>query len=159
MSFKFWKTAFLSCAGLALIVLAHTSVASAPPIPNSTSAALPNPILYMVDIEMYQAGGKQFIRYKYDVFNKDAYPAAMFAAAPALPPCGNNTKASRTWVDIYNQSGKRLYGFCALGKPADLNGIWFALEESVIPPSYVYIEMTDRETNTKYKSNLADTTL
>jgi hypothetical protein len=160
MSLKFLKTAFLSCAGLALIVLAHTSVASAPPIPNSTAAApLPNPILYLTGVEFFQASGKQFIRYQYDVLNKDAYPAAMFAAAPALPPCGNNTKASRTWVDIYNQSGKRLYGFCALSKPADLNGIWFALEEGVIPPSYIYIEMTDRQTNTKYKSNLADTTL
>ena len=159
MSFKFFKTLFLSCAGLALIVLAHTSVASAPPIPNSMPAPLPNPILYMTGVEFFQASGKQFIRYRYDVLNKDAYPAAMFAAAPALPPCGNNTKASRTWVDIYNQSGKRLYGFCALSKPADLNGIWFALEETVIPPSYIYIEMTDRETNTKYKSNLADTTL
>ena len=102
--------------------------------------------------------GKQYIRYKFDVFNKADYPAAMFAAAPALPPCGNNTKASRTWVDIYDQSGKRLYGFCALGKPDDLSGIWFALEEGVVPPSWVYIEMTDRQTNTKYKSNLADTT-
>ena len=70
-----------------------------------------------------------------------------------------NTKSSRTWVDIFDQRGKRLYGFCALGKPADLGGIWFALEDGVIPPSYVYIEMNDRQTNTKYKSNLADTTL
>ena len=159
MSLKFLKTAFLFCAGLALIMLAHTNVVSAPPIPNSMPAALPNPILYLTGVEYFQASGKQFIRYQYDVLNKDAYPAAMFAAAPALPPCGNNTKASRTWVDIYNQSGKRLYGFCALSKPADLNGIWFALEESVIPPSYIYIEMTDRQTSTKYKSNLADTTL
>jgi hypothetical protein len=82
----------------------------------------------------------------------------MFAPAPALPPCGKNTRSSRTWVDIFDQSGKRLYGFCALGKSADLAGIWFALEEDVIPPSWIYIEMNDRETNTKYKSNLADTT-
>ncbi|PYS98373.1 MAG: hypothetical protein DMF65_10385 [Acidobacteria bacterium] len=82
----------------------------------------------------------------------------MFAASPNLPPCGNNTKASRTWVDIYDQRGKRLYGFCALGKPSDLNHLWFALESGVVPPSWVYIEMTDRTTNTKYKSNLAETT-
>lgn len=98
------------------------------------------------------------IRYRFDVFNKDAYPADMFAAAPALPPCGKNTKSSRTWVDIYDQSGKRLYGFCAFGKPSDLGSLWFALEEDVIPPSWVYIELNDRQTNTKYKSNLADTT-
>jgi len=28
-----------------------------------------------------------------------------------------------------------------------------------VPPSWVYIEMTDRKTNTKYKSNLAETTM
>ena len=160
MSLKFLKTAFLSCAGLALIVLAQTSVASAPPIPNSMPAApLPNPILYMIGVEYFQASGKQFVRYKYDVLNKDEYPAAMFAAAPALPPCGNNTNASRTWVDFFDQSGRRLYGFCALGKPQDLGSIWFGLEVGVIPPSYVYIELNDRQTNTKYKSNLADTVL
>jgi hypothetical protein len=135
-----------------MLVLTTQTVATPPPPP------LPNPVLYLMGQEFFTTGGKNFIRYKYDVLNKDAYPAAMFAAAPALPPCGTNTKASRTWVDFYDQSGKRLYGFCALGKPADLSGIWFALEESVIPPSWIYIEMNDRQTNTKYKSNLADTT-
>ena len=126
----------------------------------STSApALPNPILYLTSAEPHQSGGKQFIRYKYDVLNKDAYPADFFAASPNLPPCGKNTKAARTWVDFYDQSGKRLNGFCALTKPADLKGIWFDLAAGTIPPSYVYIELNDRQTNTKYKSNLADTTL
>jgi hypothetical protein len=93
------------------------------------------------------------------VLNKADYPAAMFAAAPGLPPCGSNTNASRTWVDFFDLNGKRLYGFCALSKPDDLGKLWFAMEEGVIPPSYVYIELNDRQTNTKYKSNLADTTL
>jgi hypothetical protein len=135
---------------LLLVLLATQTVVSAP-IP-------PNPDLYLTGTEVYQANGKQFTRYKFDVLNKEDYPAAMFAAAPALPPCGANTKSSRTWVDFYDQRGKRLYGFCALAKPADLGTIWFALEEGILPPSYVYIEMTDRQTNTKYKSNLADTT-
>jgi hypothetical protein len=118
---------------------------------------LPNPVLYLMRTELFQTGGKQFIRYRYDVFNKDAYPADFFAASPSLPPCGTNTKAARTWVDFYDQSGKRLNGFCALSKPADLSSIWFALEVGTVPPSYVYIELNDRQTNTKYKSNLADT--
>jgi hypothetical protein len=128
---------------------ASQTVASAP--------VIPNPVLYLMGTEAFQQGGKQFIRYKYDVFNKTEYPADMFAAAPKLPPCGANTKSSRTWVDIFDQRGKRLYGFCALTKPSDLNQLWFALEEGVVPPSYVYIEMNDRQTNTKYKSNLAET--
>jgi len=109
--------------------------------------------------EVVQLNNKTFIRYRYGVLNSDAYPADMFAAAPNLPPCGKNTKASRTWVDIFQQNGTRLYGFCALGKPADLNSIYFSLEEDVIPPSYIYIELNDRQTNTKYKSNLAETSL
>ena len=121
--------------------------------------SLPNPVLYLVGTETYQANGKQFMRYKYDVLNKADYPAELFAAAPALPPCGLNTKASRTWVDFYDQGGKRLNGFCALSKASDLGSIWFALEVGVNPPSWIYIELTDRQTNTKYKSNLAETTL
>lgn len=139
-------------ASLVLVTMASSSTSRATP-------PIPNPVLYLVGQEYYTTGGKNWIRYKYAVDNFDQYPNEMFAASPALPPCGLNTKASRTWVDFYDQRGKRLYGFCALGKPADLNSIWFALEEGVIPPSYVYIELTDRQTNTKYKSNLADTTL
>jgi hypothetical protein len=139
-------------AALFLVLLTPSSASTAPPV-------LPNPVLYLTGTEAYSTGGKDFIRYRYDVLNKDSYPADLFAAAPALPPCGSNTKASRTWVDFFDSRGKRLYGFCALGKPADLGTIWFALESNVVPPSYVYIELTDRQTNTKYKSNLADTTL
>ena len=151
MTFRSVKRSLLLSAVLLLCVLATAGVASAP-LP-------PNPVLFMTGTEYYQANGKQWTRYKYDVLNKTDYPAAMFAASPALPPCGANTKASRTWVDIYDQRGKRLYGFCALSKPEDLGSIWFALEDGVIPPSYIYIELNDRQTNTKYKSNLADTTL
>jgi len=133
------------------VALAAQSSSAAPP--------LPNPVLFFMGQEHVVINGKNMIRYTYDVFNKDAYPAELFAAAPGLPPCGANTKAARTWVDIYDQNGKRLNGFCALGKPADLDKIYFALEEEMIPPSYVYIELNDRQTNTKYKSNLADTTL
>jgi hypothetical protein len=131
------------------------TVAGTPPANNPP----PKPILYLMATEAYSAGGKNWIRLRYDVLNKADYPADMFAAAPSLPPCGLNTNASRTWVDFFDAPGHRLYGFCALSKPADLGKIWFAYEEGTIPPSYVYIELNDRKTNTKYKSNLADTTL
>jgi hypothetical protein len=130
-------------------VIVHT-LANQPP---------PKPVLYLMRTEAFTTGGKNWIRYRYDVANKAEYPAEMFAAAPTLPPCGSNTNASRTWVDFFDSTGRRLYGFCALGSPQDLGKLWFALEEGVIPPSYVYIELNDRQTNTKYKSNLTDTTL
>lgn len=134
-----------------IVVLSINSAANAP--------VLPNPVLYFLGQDSVQISGKQWIRYNFDVLNKEEYPDEMFAASPNLPACGSNTKAARTWVDIYDQTGKRLNGFCALGKAADLHGIWFSLEVDSIPPSWVYIEMNDRKTNTKYKSNLSDTTL
>ncbi|MBV8856630.1 MAG: hypothetical protein JOZ02_06700 [Acidobacteria bacterium] len=140
--------AFLACLALSCLAV---STASAP-------RALPNPVLYLSEVESFQDGGKNYLRYKFSVMNSAEYPAVMFAAAPNLPPCGQNKQSSRTWVDIYDQQGKRLYGFCALSKPDDLNSIWFALEETVVPPSWVYVELNDRATNTRYKSNLAETT-
>jgi len=133
-----------------LLIFAVHSSASAP--------VLPNPVLYFLGQEFLTVNGKQVTRYNFDVLNKSEYPNDLFAASPDLPPCGTNTKAARTWVDMYDQSGKRLQGFCALGKPADLHGIWFSLDSGVVPPSWVYIEMNDRKTNTKYKSNLSETT-
>jgi hypothetical protein len=121
--------------------------------------SVPNPVAVFLGREDVMTNGVSMTRYKFDVFNKTDFPADMFAAAPKLPPCGSNTNASRTWVDLYDQNGKRLGGFCALGKPEDLNGIWFALQSDVIPPSWIYIEFTDRQTSTKYKSNLVDTCL
>ena len=142
-----------SCVSLLIICLFFEFTVA------TRATVLPNPVLYLTSQEAFSTGGKNFIRYKYDVLNRDAYPDALFAASPALPPCGNNTKASRTWVDLYEQNGHRLNGFCALGKASDLQSIWFALEDTKIPPSYIYIELTDRQTNTKYKSNLAETTM
>ena len=147
------KTAKRTALALITLLLVFSTQGSA------SAPALPNPVLYFLGQEFHEKDGKQFIRYTYDVANKDAYPDDLFAASPDLPPCGTNSKAARTWIDLYDMSGKRLQGFCAFGKPSDLGTIWFALEVDKVPPSYVYIEINDRKTPTKYKSNLADTTL
>jgi hypothetical protein len=162
------KTIMMLLAGFAFVILGTATThavtptpapdVSPTPFPSPPTSPSPVPVLYLTSQEYYTANGKNWIRYNYDVLNKMSYPAALFAAAPNLPPCGANTNSSRTWVDFFQQSGQRLYGFCALSKPEDLGSIWFALEEGVIPPSWVYIEINDRQTNTKYKSNLADTT-
>ena len=138
---------------LVLILLATASLSLA-----QTSPPTPNPSLMFLGQEPYTANGKSWIRYKYLVENFADFPNTLFAAAPALPPCGSNTKASRTWVDIFDARGKRLYGFCALGSNADLGKLWFAMEEGVVPPSWIYIEMNDRQNQVKYKSGLAETT-
>ena len=147
------RNLFLSV--LACVVTVATFVVS------KTAAApvLPNPVLAFLGQQSAEIGGKTKTRYNFEVTNKEEFPADMFAAAPELPPCGTNTKAARTWVDLYDQSGKRLNGFCALTKSGDLSKLWFALDPAEVPPSWVYVEFTDRKTNTKYKSNLAETTL
>lgn len=152
MSLRIWKR---GAAALACLLLSGLAAADAVP---RAQAPVPNPVLAFMGFEMATIGGKQMIRYWYEVANRNAYPKEMFAPAPELPPCGQNTKAARTWVDLYDQSGKRLQGFCALTSPDSLGKIWFALEAETVPPSWVYVELNDRKTNTKYKSNLAETT-
>lgn len=132
-------------------------VAPAAPVPAPVVSMPPKPALVLTGLEYYAAGGKEWTRYRYAVTNRAEYPDELFAPAPDLAPCGNNTNASRTWVDFYDESGKRLYGFCALEKSDSLDGIWFAVETSVAPPKMVYIKMTDRKTDTVYQSNLAPT--
>jgi hypothetical protein len=118
---------------------------------------LPTPVLRFLGTEAYTANGRNWVRYRFEVFNRDQYPDALFAAAPDLPPCGKNANAARSWVDFFAANGKRVYGFCALGTAANLGKIWFAVAEGEVPPSWVYIELWDRKTNIKLKSNLAET--
>lgn len=141
-----------SIAILLLCVSAFSNGLARPP--------LPDPKLVFTGIQNYVANGQHWVRYNLRVDNFAAYPNSMFVPAPNLPPCGNNTKASRTWVDIYNASnGNRLYGFCALGAPLDLTKLWFAVGQRQRPPASVYIVLTDRRTNTTYKSNRVSTQL
>lgn len=138
-------------ASLILLGLATHGTADEP-------VPLPKPVLVYLGPEFYETGGKQWTQYRYTVTNLAEYPDELFAASPDLPPCGNNTKSARTWVDIHDKTGKRLYGFCALGSHDDLGKLWFAREVDAIPPSWIYVEMTDRKTRTTVKSELAETT-
>jgi len=105
----------------------------------------PNP---RIRFDHRDAEGRVYI----PVVNWSAYSDEMFRAAPELPPCGLNTNASRTWVNIYDaDTNTRLYGFCAFGKNEDLQKIWFK------PPNAnvrrVYIILIDRACQMTYRSN------
>jgi hypothetical protein len=121
------------------------------------SLPLPQPQLVFAGKEDYEANGEQWTRYKLSVCNRADYPNAMFESAPDLPPCGKNTEASRSWVDIFAGDGKRLWGFCAFSSSDDLKGLSFALSRGEAPPDLVYIVIFDRKLNTRLKSNLAST--
>lgn len=112
------------------------------------------PRLRYVGSEAYTTSAGAFTRWRFDVENKADFPAQIFVAAPNLPPCGRNTSSSRTWVDFFDDTGQRLYGFCALSSPDGLGGLWFATPAGQQPPRMVYIVLTDRQTNTAYHSNI-----
>ena len=96
---------------------------------SSAIKVLPNPVLMITGTEYFEAGGKQFTRYKFSVENRADYPDELFAPAPTLPPCGANTNSSRTWVDFYGERGNRLNGFCAL-KKAGLGEIYLIWKQA-----------------------------
>lgn len=77
------------------------------------------------------------------VVNWNDYSRSLFAASPKLPPCGLNTSASRTWVDIYNVRNQRLYGFCDFAEPSNLSQLWFSVPAARRPRA-VYITLIDR---------------
>ena len=117
------------------------------------AADAPNPQLAFKGAEKYTAGGKAFVRYRLEVLNRSSFPADLFTASPGLPPCGANANSARSWVDIYDEKGTRLYGFCALHTPDDLAKIWFAVAEGKTAPASVYIVVKDRLTQKSYTSN------
>lgn len=98
--------------------------------------------------------GNAFTRYKIAISNYSNYPSALFKAAPHLPACGKNGNSSRTWVDIVDQNGKKLYGFCAFGQSADLKKLWFSIPQGKKAPKAVRVKITDRECKKVYVSNL-----
>ena len=114
---------------------------------------LPNPKIVLDGTEVYTTSAGTFVRYKIPVTNYNVYPDFMFAAAAYLPACGSNANSARTWVDIYNEAGQRIYGFCALGQSVDLKSIWFAVKKGETPPKRVQIIMNDRACSKKYYSN------
>jgi hypothetical protein len=105
----------------------------------------PNPI---IRYDHKDAAGRIYI----PVVNWTAYPDQMFRAVPELPPCGLNTKAARTWVNIFDAAtNKRIYGFCTLGSNDGLKKIWFMPKAK---KGKVYIVLKDRACRKSYKSNI-----
>lgn len=117
---------------------------------------LPTPALLLEGTEEYVGSdGNPYVRYEMTVVNWDAYPGELFEPAPDLEPCGLNANASRTWVHIIDADAEDyIYGFCALGEPQDLTGIWFAVPAGTAPPSGVYVLLWDRLTDRIIESNI-----
>jgi len=87
------------------------------------------------------------------VSNWSAYPEAFFEDAPELGPCDYNSSPARAWVDIYDQDDRRVYGFCDLERPAQLDIIWCNRIHFPGEAESVYIIITDRLCGASYRSN------
>ena len=118
---------------------------------------LPAPDLIVAHAELYMASGQLYARYRLAVQNWAEFPDELFVASPGLPPCGSNPNSARTWVDVYDDGGLRLTGFCALTSAEGLNETWFSTAAGVPPPANVYITLHDRLCDLVYTSNLAGT--
>lgn len=123
--------------------------------PATCYPSLPAPILKFSGTTDYlDAFGNPYTRYNLSITNASSYPTTLFAPAPRLPPCGQNTNSARTWVTIYSNTSAVLEAFCALTSPTDLNMLWFALPRGQTPPGAVYVALKDRQCNNTYTSGL-----
>ena len=143
---------------LTVMVSDGSFIASAPVTVNVTalSGAIPNPILVFDHKYTDSTSDGTFDYYRFTVANWYLYPGAMFVGTNLYGSCGLNTEPSRTWVDFFSGvDNSRIYGFCALGEPYNLNLIWFAVPTGTAPPANVYIKLIDRSTTpyTEYPSN------
>lgn len=94
-----------------------------------------------------------FTRYFFTVTNRAQFPNVLFAAAPNLPPCGLNNNASRTWLHIFNGSGTRMYGYCALSANSQMARLSFARLTASPQPASFFIRLHDRRCNRTVQSN------
>lgn len=99
--------------------------------------------------------GSAFVRYEIAVANWRDFPDELFRAAPDLPPCGLNTSSSRTWIQIHDAKGRRIYGFCALRGASGLRGIWFSVPRGEQAPEGITVEVWDRLCDRRVRSNVA----
>jgi hypothetical protein len=102
--------------------------------------------------------GRELVRYRIAVTNSMSFPAELFEVAPNLAPCGRNDRSSRTWVEILvtdrpgRPAKRRVYGFCALRAPRDLETLWFAAPKDAPLPCGVAVELQDRRLCRRYRS-------
>lgn len=145
---------------VASLVGLNTRVAVADWFGEVAVASLPIPVLAFTGREdsAPTEGREPYVMCNLSITNWSDFSADFFQSSPDLPPCGRNTNASRTWVDILDAvNDARLYGFCALGSPNDLTHLWFATPPDKVP-ARVYVQLQDRRANVVRKSNVVDTT-
>ena len=117
----------------------------------NTSSLVPN--LAYVDLDIETNGYRNYI----GISNWSSFSDELFSPAPDLPPCGQNTNSSRTWLKIFDNEGNYIYGYCAFESARSLENFWFFVPSGNCPPEGVFVLLVDRLADTYYISNLLDT--
>lgn len=116
--------------------------------------ALPSPVLELAGDSTFRSQGATVTQYRLRITNYAAFPDSLFEPAPTLPPCGTNTLASRTWAEIYDRFGRRVYGHCGIVRNSGLTSLLFSRRGDVAGDDSVFVMLVDRKTGRSYRSNL-----
>lgn len=100
------------------------------------------------EISIYEDDSRIYL----SINNWNMYNYDLFKSAPRLPPCGLNKNSSRSWVEVYDQNYKQIYGWCSLSAPESLKDLSFGINNNEI--DYIYLDIIDREYDVIYRSNL-----
>ncbi|MDI1243572.1 MAG: hypothetical protein PSX80_16805 [bacterium] len=130
---------------LALIILALSIAA--------LGQSLPKPKLKLVSVSDGTNNGYAVKVYVIEVVNRTDILDEFFIAAPVLPPCGNNTNAARTWINLYDDRSVRIYGWCAIKSNSELASLGFMIRASDTQPKKIFIDLVDRFEGIILRSN------
>lgn len=136
----------LAAAGLFVMLPSQATLVSA--------GRLPTPELVFDGTEPHDVDG--YVRYNLSFTNDQDFSDDLFVHTAEYGPCADNPTPSRTWVDIFDSFGSRVYGFCALSANEHLDLIWYAQPEGTCAPARVYVTLTDRSTGESVTSNTVD---
>jgi PKD repeat protein len=112
---------------------------------------LPAPQIVLRGREDYTVDEVEYTNFRLSVVNRDDY-AGLFYLTLNLPPCGLNTNASRTWVEMYDNNNEYIYGFCGFYSESSLHELRFSIRKDD-PIESVHVILVDRECGVSYTSN------
>ena len=115
--------------------------------------AMPKPRLGIISTDDVTDKGRQLRMYTIEITNRSEFLDELFAASPDLPPCGYNADSSRTWINIYIDNGRRVYGWCAVHSNGELSSLKFNIPANDPQPTKIYIDFVDRREGKIVKSN------
>lgn len=115
---------------------------------------IPEPKLELMGFQAYEDQEEPVIRVLFSIRNYADFPDTLFAKTPELPPCEESGEAVRTWLQLYSREGVYLGGACSLESSKHLHFPSFTRSNGESMPAAAYAEIWDRESNTRYRSEV-----